>query len=111
MKCLLLLMFFFTASLLSGNFYAQISGIINQYTPVTQVSCNQLDVADASFLSAGNRVLIIQMKGAEIDVSNSANFGNISNYHNCGNYEFAKITAISGNTVTLQYQLLNGYDV
>lgn len=111
MKCLLLLMFFFTASLLSGNFYAQISGIINQYTPVTQVSCNQLDVEDASFLSAGDRVLIIQMKGAEIDVSNSVNFGNISNYHNCGNYEFAKITAISGNTVTLQYQLLNGYDV
>ncbi len=104
-------MIFFAASLLSGNFHAQISGIINQYTPVTQVFCNELSVADASFLSVGDRVLIIQMKGAEIDVSNSANFGNITNYHNCGNYEFAKIVAISGNTVTLQYQLLNGYDI
>ncbi|WP_300663223.1 PKD domain-containing protein [Fluviicola sp.] len=111
MKCWLLFVIFFAASLSPGNLRAQISGVINQYTPVTAVSCNQLQVVDASFLSVGNRVLIIQMKGAEIDLSNSSNFGTITNYNNCGNYEFANVTAISGNTVTLQFQLLNGYDV
>ncbi len=111
MRCWLIFVILFFAGLSSGNLRAQISGVINQYTPVTNIFCNQLEVLDASFLSVGDRILIIQMKGAEIDVSNSANFGMITNYHNCGNYEFANVTAISGNILTLQYQLLNAYDV
>ena len=111
MKRWLLFISFFAASLSCGTLRAQISGVINEYTPVTYVSCNQVYVGDDSFLSVGDRVLIIQMKGADIDLSNSSNFGTITNYNNCGNYEFATITAVSGNAVTLQNQLLNGYDI
>ncbi|WP_343633100.1 PKD domain-containing protein [Fluviicola sp.] len=98
-------------SCLLNQFYAQISGVINQYTPVTAISCNQVDVLDASFLSVGDRVLIIQMKGATINTTNSANFGTITNYNDCGNYEFANVTAINGTSVTLQYQLLKTYTI
>lgn len=94
-----------------GKIHAQLSGVINQYTSVTNISCNQVTVLNPSFLSIGDRVLIIQMKGAEINTSNSASFGMITNYHGCGNYEFANVTAISGNIVQLQYQLLNAYEI
>lgn len=100
-----------TLSSLLNQTSAQISGVINQYTPVTAVTCNQVDVVDASFLSVGDRVLIIQMKGATINTTNSANFGTITNYNNCGNYEFATVAAISGTSVTFQYQLLKTYTI
>lgn len=91
--------------------YAQISGVINQYTPVIDISCSTIEVQDASFLSVGDRVLIIQMKGAEINTSNTAGFGSIIDYHNCGRYEFATISTISGNSISFQYQLLNAYEL
>ena len=90
---------------------AQISGIVNQYQPVTSVSCNAVSVADASPFSVGNRVLIIQMKGATISLENNNTFGTIQNYNDCGNYEFAEIIAINGNTITFQNQLINSYTI
>ncbi len=98
-------------SCLLNKLHGQISGVINQYTPVTSISCNQIEVLDASFLSVGDRVLIIQMKGADINTSNSAAFGTITDYHNCGRYEFATVSSISGNSVSFQYQLLHAYEV
>lgn len=94
----------------AGSIQAQLSGVINQYTPVTAISCNTVDVVFTNSFAVGDRVLIIQMKGAEINTSNSPAFGSVVNYHDCGNYEFAVISAISGNTITFQYQLLHSYD-
>lgn len=104
---LLLLSALFSAGCLLG----QISGVINIYTPVTQFDCNSVKVASTAGFAPDDRVLIIQMKGASIDASNSPGFGNITNYGNCGKYEFATISNISGNTIMLQFDLLNTYTV
>nr|WP_294859888.1 PKD domain-containing protein [uncultured Fluviicola sp.] len=98
-------------SCLLNNLYAQISGVINQYTPVIDISCSYVNVTDVSFLSVGDRVLIIQMKGSDINTSNTASFGSVIDYYNCGRYEFATVSSIFGNAVSFQYQLLHMYEV
>lgn len=88
-----------------------LSGTINSYTPVTLISGCSIEVSDASAFNLGNRVVIIQMKGAGIDTSNTANFGTISNLNSCGNYEFCHVSSISGNTIFLTAALQRTYDV
>lgn len=90
-----------------------ISNIINTYTPVLALNpCNNLiTVEDASTFNAGDTVLIIQMKGAAIDVSNTASFGTITDYKNSGNYEFNFVKSKSGNIVELKNNLTRQYDI
>lgn len=92
--------------------YASISGIVNVYTPVTSaVTCNgTLDVENSVGFGAGDTVVIMQMKGATIDNSNSPAFGTILDYGGAGTYEFGVIASITGNTITLRNRLLNAYD-
>src|SRR6185437_13238434 len=61
--------------------------------------------------SVGDDILIIQMKGSEIDTSNTATFGQMINWHNAGNYEVNKIGSISGSVITLKYTLTKSYDI
>ncbi len=90
-----------------------ISSIINDYAAVAAFnSCtNKLLLDDASPYNIGDTVLLIQMKGAAIDSSNTTNFGNITSYNNAGNYEFNYIKNKTGNEVELMNVLLNQYDV
>lgn len=110
MKFRNLLLIILLSSLLN-RIHAQISGVINHYTPVTNIFCDHIEVQDASFLSVGDRVLIIQMKGADINTSNSASFGSVTDYHQCGRYEFATVASLSGNEVGFQFQLLHAYEI
>lgn len=89
------------------------STIINEYTPVISLDgcTNKLTVADASKYNAGDTVLIIQMKGAVIDSSNTASFGTITDYKNAGNYEFNYVKSKSGNVVELKNILTRQYDL
>lgn len=88
-----------------------ISGIVNSYYKVTAVNSasNTVTVSNSSGLTAKTRVLLIQMKGAAINGSNSASFGNITAINNAGNYEMNTICSVSGNDVVLQFQMLNSY--
>jgi hypothetical protein len=101
------LCFFQTISLRAQN----ISGVINTYSEVLSVdTClNQLVISDATGFSVGDRVLLIQMKGAVIDLSNTAAFGTVTNYENAGNYEFANIASIAGLTITLKNKIVRLY--
>ncbi|MEO6135153.1 MAG: LamG domain-containing protein, partial [Ginsengibacter sp.] len=87
--------------------------IINDYTPVlAQDICNNtINVQDASKYNNGDTVLLIQMKGAIIDSTNTANFGTITEYKNAGNYEFNIIKQKTGNTITLLNFLERQYDI
>lgn len=88
-----------------------LSGVINIYTQVTAFNgCGSITVGSSSGFGVGDKVLIIQMKGADIDLSNSSNFGTINNYNQSGNYEVATISAIAGNTIILQNSLIRQYD-
>jgi gliding motility-associated-like protein len=87
--------------------------IINEYTEVLNLDVckNELVVADASKFNIGDTVLIIQMKGAVIDSSNTANFGTVTDYRNSGNYEFNIIKQKNGNTLSLLNVLERQYDI
>lgn len=88
-----------------------ISGVVNVYAKVTNVSVvnNTVNVVSSNGFSTGDKVLIIQMKGASIDNSQSASFGTITNLNNCGNYEFQTICDIQGTTIRFNHKLLKGY--
>src|SRR5580692_3725352 len=89
-----------------------ISGVVNAYYKITAVNTgtSTLTLSNTVGLSPGTKVLIIQMKGATIDSSNTATFGNVTSINDAGNYEFNYICSISGNDVLLQLQLLKNYD-
>jgi|GEM_PF-650326 len=90
-----------------------ISNIINDYTPVIAFNpCdNKITVEDASAFNVGDTVLMIQMKGAVIDSTNTSSFGTITDYKNSGNYEFNYVKGKAGNIIELKNVLLRQYDV
>jgi len=92
------------------NNVEQISGIVNSYAKVTAVGNNYLDLADASEFQVGDKVLIIQMKGATIVTANDSTFGNVTSWGNAGNYEFGKIVSKSGNRINFVHKICKAYD-
>jgi len=97
-----------------------ISGVINQYYKATAIinygtynssSYSGVTLENITGLSVGDKVMIIQMKGATITTTNNSTFGNISSLGNAGKYEFSTICGFLNNTVVLSNHLLNSYDV
>ncbi len=97
-----------------------ISGVINSYHDVTAIinngtynsySYSGITLQDITGLSTGDRVLIIQMKGAAITSTNNSSFGDISSIGNAGKYEFSSICGFLNNTIVLSNHLLHSYDV
>lgn len=90
-----------------------ISTVINTYTPVLAFDpCNnRLTVEDGSTFNAGDTVVLMQMKGAGIDSTNTAAFGNVTDYKNAGNYEFNFVKTKTGNVIELRNNLLRQYDI
>ncbi len=88
-----------------------ISGIINQYATIASVdTCTGIaTVTSSAGFNPGDKVMILQMKGATINESNTAAFG-APVLNGAGLYETNIITAINGNQVSLMYHLVNVYD-
>ena len=88
-----------------------VSGVINSYYQVTAVNipANGLTVSNAAGLLPSTKVLIIQMKGASIDNSNTSAFGNITSIAEAGHYEYNMICGVVGNDVMLKYELTHPY--
>lgn len=110
---LFFLLFFNLSSTFSQS--TSIGGTINIYTPVTSIAStncnNQITVQNSGGFNVGDRIFIIQMKGAAIDQTNTANFGNILSINDAGNYEFGTISAINGATISLVNNLMNTYTI
>ncbi len=106
-----LLLWLLAVSQISHAQNSNISGTINIYTPVTSILCNGVTVSSSSGFSAGDRVLLIQIKGATIDSTNTSSFGTILNYNNAGNYEFATVASVSGTTIYFVNEVLRTYTV
>ncbi len=89
--------------------------IINRYAEVVSINiggcANDLTVDTSTGFFAGDDVLLIQMKGANVDTSNTSSFGTLINLNDCGNYEVNKIKSISGNIIRLTYTLAKTYSV
>lgn len=88
-----------------------IGGIVNTYTAVTNMTTNSVTVSSAAGFSVGDRVLLIQMKGATINQSNTASFGQVVALGSAGNFEFTNIASISGNTITFISNLCKPFAV
>ncbi len=88
-------------------------GIINQYASVISIdTCeSKITVDNASNFEIDDEVLLMQMKGAVINQSNSSDFGEIENLGSAGLFEKNEIVAIAGNVITLKFLLINEYDV
>lgn len=105
--------FFYILLFLPQICFSQISGVINIYRKVTAVDylCNKVTVApDANGYSVGDKILIIQMKGATMDETNSLNFGNVTSYNDAGNYEFGEILTILSNDIYLKHTIQRTYN-
>jgi PKD repeat protein len=98
---------------LQGFSQTNISGIINDYAVVSALDfcASTLTVNDATAFSAGDAILIIQMKGATINQSNSASFGNITGWGSAGLFERSTIASINNNVISLSTWLVNDYDL
>ena len=101
----------FGLAIFTNAIFAQnISGTINQYTNVTNISNNGVTVGNATGLNIGDKVLLIQMKGAAITTGNIAAFGSITNYNSAGKFEFLIVSAKNGNTLTFSSSICNTYN-
>ena len=97
---------------LSGQ--TSISGIVNSYTPVLAFSgCDRhiLQVGSSSDFQPGDKVLLIQMKGASVSLDNNSTFGSVTQAAEAGSFGINRIKSISGNQITLLYKPEKAYDV
>lgn len=90
-----------------------IGNVINAYTPVLGLEpCgNKITVENATAYNVGDTVLLIQMKGAVIDSSNTSAFGTVTDYKSAGNYEFNYVKSKLGNTIELKNKLTRTYEI
>lgn len=104
-----LLLFFNTLAFAQVN----LSGTINQYAKVSNIDycAKTLTVVDATGFAPGTDIIIIQMQGALINTSDNSSFGNIQDLRSTGLYERARIQAIAGNVISLEFALLNQYNL
>lgn len=94
------------------NSHAQsIGGIVNTYAAVTNMTANSVTVNTTAGFSVSDRVLLIQMKGATINQTNTASFGQIVALGSAGNFEFTNIAAINGNIITFVSNLCKPFSV
>ncbi|MGZ4081723.1 MAG: Ig-like domain-containing protein [Bacteroidia bacterium] len=98
---------------------------VNIYTPltvsVTANSTNVITVGSTAGFSAGDLIYIIQNQGATVNaytnefgnpnqtLPNDTSEGKIKSYNSTGNNEFAEVTSVSGNSLTLDCQIKNTY--
>lgn len=89
--------------------YAQLSGIVNVYTPVISMnSCNpEITVGSTAGLAPGDKVLIIKMRGAHVSPGSAD--GKVGLINDVGMSEYGFIQSISGNKVTLKHYPVNNY--
>ena len=110
---LLLLSVFSCVSYFSQAQTTSISGIVNSYYKVMEVvppkAC--VIVNDASGLANNDKVMLVQMKGASINTSNTVSFGDTTSLNEAGNYEIATVCNVMDDSVFFVYVLLNQYDV
>lgn len=88
-----------------------IGGIVNTYVAVTNMSANSVTVTSTAGFFVSDRVLLIQMKGATINQTNTASFGQVVALGSAGNFEFTNIATIVGNNITFVSNLCKPFSV
>ncbi len=93
--------------------YSQsINGVVNVYTGVVSISkCDgKVTVQSAAGFGAGDKVLLIKMRGAEAyNFSFSSAYGSLTAMNNVGQTEYGKVKSVAGNVIQLESGLLNEF--
>lgn len=72
---------------------------------------NSVNAFSTAALSPGDLVMITQMQGASINITDALVYGTITSYNNTGNYELRTVLSIATNTITFCQALTNSYTV
>lgn len=91
-----------------------LSGIVNSYSKVVSIGTDAQAstlVLASPVLSVEDRVLVVQMQGASISLSNDPSFGVINDLNGAGLFAWAKVSAVEGPNVRLDRVLPAGFDV
>ncbi len=102
----------FTAALATtAHTQTQIGGIINSYYEVTTVvDCDSaVVITDPQGLNIGDKVLILQMKGALIIEANDSTYGDLVSLEAAGCLEFMLVKDIRGTTVEFASKFVHRY--
>ncbi|HNW98140.1 MAG TPA: gliding motility-associated C-terminal domain-containing protein [Bacteroidales bacterium] len=97
--------------------------VVNEYTSLTSnanAGATSISVAASGLnsnnrfsgsLSAGDLIMIIQVQGASISTgAQELYWGQITNYNNCGLYEFAQVLSVpNSTTINIECSLTNNY--
>ncbi|MGE5479243.1 MAG: DUF1573 domain-containing protein [Chloroflexota bacterium] len=108
----LLIILAFAVIGLSGDAVAQpLHGVINKFLPVATVDdCGvTLRFFNPRFDLVGEKALLIQLRGALIDTTNTPTFGSILSYGNCGNFEVVTIESVDDLHVKFRNKIINQY--
>lgn len=98
-----------------------VTGVVNSYgevvgpttLPVGSLKCT-LAAGEAAQFSAGDRALLIQMKGASANLPGSptdVTYGYLTAMNNSGNHEFVTISAVNGDEVTFERCIKKAYTI
>ena len=94
------------------------SSVVNLYTSLTAnafIGNTTVNVASSAGYAIGDLIYIIQMQGASVNpylvpFGNPNNpgpygpeFGKITNYNNAGNNEYAEVSSVAGNVITIDW--------
>ncbi|MFT7590047.1 MAG: hypothetical protein ACI959_002269, partial [Limisphaerales bacterium] len=109
LSSLLLVLFGLVPICLLGQ--TSIFGTVNEYAKVNSIAGSSLDVSTTIGFAPGDKILVIQMKGAAINTTASPAYGDITGYGSAGMYEYTTIDMITGSTIELANVLCNIYDV
>lgn len=103
----------FTLAAKPSHSQTPISGIVNTYYSVVGIDAPRacLVLNTTSGLNYNDKVMVIQMKGASINTSNSASFGDTVSLNNAGNYEIATVCHTIDDSLFLVFMLQNQYTV
>ena len=90
-----------------------LSGIINQYESILAIdSCTGLlEVQDTAGFPKNSRILMLQMQGASINTSNSANYGSVLNLGGAGFYEVNWIDSTASGQLFLRNKPNFAFDI
>lgn len=105
------------------NAFTFLTADVNAGDTLLSVTNSSLNANFPGNLSQGDLIMIYQVQGVSIedtlltnwwDYGNSSKFfsswGRITNYNNCGNYEFAQVEAVpNGTTIDIDCPLQNSY--
>lgn len=97
----------------SLNAQTNIGGTINIYRKVNYIDVTKTKLQGPGLpagFSVGDRVLVMQMKGATINTTNTSSYGTVTAMNNAGYYEYNNVQGITGDTIFLSGPLCRDYN-